>query len=96
MEARDFPPHVAKAVRRHRRQEDMAREVGISRRTLQRIEDGEADLGRLKLYANAYIGAAVRAGELTHVAYLVEVLGEDSTRGLVPRWAYYPVRAGTW
>lgn len=91
-------PHVARAVRGGRRQEDMARAVGISRRQVQRIELGTADEGRLELYLNAYIGAAVREGNLRHVAYLMDAVGvgvrsqpfgvrEGKTHKIVPQWA---------
>lgn len=81
-----LPAGVARAVRGYLRQKEYADLLGISVRTLSRIEERGAEHNGL-LYANAYIGAEMRAGNWRNVAYLLDTTGTPNVRRfVVPIW----------
>lgn len=86
-----LPGTVARAVRGYRPTQEYADLLGISVRTLGRIEERGAEHTGL-LYANAYIGAEMRAGNWRNVAFLLETTGTrsafESRHPILPRWEH--------
>lgn len=90
-----LPGAVARAVRGHRQTQEYADLLGMSVRTLGRIEERGAQHTGL-LYANAYIGAEMRAGNIRNVAFLIEMTGTAANRKyhrhgmqpLLPTWRH--------
>lgn len=84
-----LPGTVARAVRGYRQTQEYADLLGISVRTLGRIEEKGAEHTGL-LYANAYIGAEMRAANWRNVAFLLEATGKPDAfkpgHPILPRW----------
>ena len=76
-----LPGRAVEHVRGHRRQTAFARLIGLSERTLRRMERDGASLTQ----ALAIAFAELAAGNLLHAAYVLTMIGEKAD--LVPRFA---------